>query len=135
MRTLNFCLLLCVAILVQAENGRDFAGQYAVSHVVENNGTVTATLTVRLINYSGRDLREAQLLLQGGALRKVLAEHIGFANHTHTVVRATVVVRASEFVRWQRRGPMLTVEWVQDDGTAAHRPVELIRAATIPEGR
>jgi len=135
MRILGVCclLLLCeAATLIRAENGRDFAGQYWLSDVVESNGLVSATLTVRLHNYSGSDIQAARLLLHAGAPGTILADNIALANHAHQVVRAKIAVRVEEFNSWRRRGPMLAVEWQQTGDTVTQRPVELIRALSIP---
>jgi hypothetical protein len=69
MRMLSVCFLLLGAVVsfVGAENGRDFAGRYALSDVLVSNGLVSATLTVRLHNYSGNDIQAARLLLHAGA--------------------------------------------------------------------
>jgi hypothetical protein len=134
MRLLSVSLMLCVSLTaIKAENGRDFAGQYALSDVMESNGMVSATLTVRLHNYSGHDIQGARLLLHAGAPETVLADNIALANHAHKVVHAKIAVKAEEFNRWQRRGPMLTVECKDADDIIARRPVELIRALAIPE--
>lgn len=129
--TLLFCACTAPFTVARAENGRDFAGQYQLSGVVESNGTVTAMLTVRIFNYSGQDIWGARVQL-AGPQQTVIGDNIGFANHTHQVIRAVVTVPATEFARWWH-GPALTVEWRQTDGSLARRPVELIRAAAIGE--
>ena len=59
-RVLTVCILFGAwfvpSITVHAENGRDFAGQYTLSDVINSNGTVNAKLKVRVVNFSGRDL-------------------------------------------------------------------------------
>ena len=135
----GLCLLLCACLVLsavvpftvaRAENGRDFAGQYALSGVVESNGTVSAMLTLRIVNYSGHDIWGARVLLAG--TRTVIADNIGFANHAHQVIRTAVTVPSREFARWQH-GPALAVEWREADGSLARRPVELLRAAAIAD--
>jgi hypothetical protein len=129
MRMPGLRLLLCVCLTAcsaaHAEHGREFAGQYALSGVVESNGTVSAMLTVRIVNYSGHDIRGARLQLAGSGM--VIADNIGFANHTHRVIRTPVSVPAREFALW-RHGPELEVEWRETDGSLARRPVELLRS-------
>jgi hypothetical protein len=82
-------LLLCACqapfSAARAENGRDFAGEYNLSGIVESNGTVNAILTVRIVNYSGHDILGARLLLTGS--QTVIADNIGFANHGQQVIR------------------------------------------------
>ncbi len=126
-------LLAAAGVFPPPENGRDFGGQYAVSNVVESDGTVSAMLTVRVMNHSGRDIQGARLLLHAGAPETVLAENVGFANHAPKVVRAKITIPAGEFARWQRRGPALAIEWPDADGTMARRTVELIRVPAIAE--
>lgn len=129
-------LLLCACLAalpaVRAENGRDFAGEYALSGIVESNGTVTAMLTVRIFNYSGHDIQGARLLLAGS--QTAIADNIDFANHARQVIRTPVTVSSREFARW-RNGPVLAVEWRDSDGSLARRPVELHRVPVMPEER
>jgi hypothetical protein len=128
------CFLLCACLspfsAVRAENGRDFAGEYALSGIVESNGTVRAMLTVRIFNYSGQDIQGARLLLADA--QTAIADNIGFANHARQVIRTTVTITSGEFVGW-RNGPVLMVEWRDSDGSVMRRPVELHRAAVMPE--
>ena len=133
-RMLALWPLVCACVApfsaVRAENGRDFAGEYTLSGIVESNGTVSATLTVRIANYSGHDIQGARLLLAGSGT--AIADNIGFANHARQVIRTPVTIPSREFARW-RNGPVLAVEWRDIDGSLARRPVELHRAPVMPE--
>lgn len=128
------CLLICSFLfpfkIGRAEDGRDFAGQYAISNPVESNGTVTAALALRIVNYSGSDIQGARILTEVSGI--VIAENVGFSNHTHFVIRTVVTLPAPEFAEWQQ-GPRLVVEWHDTDGSLVRRPVELLPSAAIPE--
>ena len=138
MRLLSWWVLVCLSLAVLlAENGRDFAGQYAISNVVENGETVNTTLTVRLINYSGRDIAGARLLLQAdppAARETALATDLALANHTHKTIRADITISKAELDRWQRGAPPhLAAEFADGDGRLVRRPVELVREPRIEE--
>lgn len=135
-RIMGLFLLFCVSIApfpsARAENGRDFAGRYTLANIVEVNGTVSAMLTVRIINYSGRDIQGARVLLAGS--RTPIADNVGLANHANQTIRVAVTVSSREFAHW-RSGPHLSVEYRETDGSLSRRAVELMRAAAIPEVR
>jgi hypothetical protein len=124
------CACLVPFSVVRAENGRDFAGEYTLSGIVESDGTVSAMLSVRIVNYSGHDIQGARLLLAGS--QTAIADHISFANHARRVIGMPVTVSSREFARW-RNGLALAVEWSDIDGSVVRRPVELHRAPVMPE--
>jgi hypothetical protein len=52
------------AITLVAKNGRDFAGFYSLDKIVDQGGQVSGTLTFRLYNYSGTDLKQAMVTVR-----------------------------------------------------------------------
>ena len=136
LRLMWLCLLCSVSLApipsAWAENGRDFAGQYTLTDVVSSNGAVSAMLTVRIVNYSGRDIQGARVLLAGTPTP--IADNVGLANHANQWIRVAVTVSTRELAHW-RSGPHLTVEYREIDGSLSRRAVELIRAAALPEVR
>ena len=123
-------MFFVLSVAVRAENGRDFAGRYMLSDVIRSNGTVSAMLTVRIVNYSGHDIRGARVLLAGSGT--AIADNVGLANHASQAIRAAVTVSSLEFAHW-RSGPPLVIEYRETDGSLSRRAVELIRTAAIPE--
>ena len=70
---LSFCLnsLFVVGLMAllrmpstAASGGRDFAGFYELSNVVEDVDFVSFTFTTRVFNYSGQDVADAIVLLE-----------------------------------------------------------------------
>ena len=122
---------LGTALDENGEGGRDFAGQYSTTNVVESGETVNATLAVRLFNYSGRDVSGARLFLFSDAppMREVLlALNLDLAYRSHRAIRAEIVVPAREFERWKQGGqPRLALETAGEDGLLRRQPVELMR--------
>jgi len=141
MRLMSWCLFLFFGLtILQAEGGRDFAGRYAISNVVDNgDNTENATLTVRLFNYSGHDIAGARLLLLAGPPGPVETEisaHLTLSNHTDQKVQADVSVPAPELDRWQHgASPRLAMEFTGDDGQLIRRPVELVRDPILAEAQ
>jgi hypothetical protein len=132
MRKLFSLLLLCGCLaMLPGEGGRDFAGQYSIANVVESGETVNATFAVRLLNYSGRDVSGARLLLLQDAPpmhESLLAVNLDLAYRSHTVIRAEIVAPAREFERWKQGGqPRLALEIAGEDGLVRRHPVELMR--------
>jgi hypothetical protein len=104
MRVLSVFLVLFLGLtLMKAENDRDFAGQYALSNVPESIGLVNATLTARLHNYSGHDLRGARLP-HAGPPETVLADNVAYANHAYKAIRARATLTRKSLLRIPLRG-------------------------------
>src|SRR5690348_6346968 len=68
MRFLNLSLSVCLSIFTlavaapdaaRAADGRDFAGHYDLTNVVDDGVQVKVTLGLQLYNYSGTDLKGA----------------------------------------------------------------------------
>jgi hypothetical protein len=128
-------LLLLSLMSLRGENGRDFAGQYAVTNIVESADAVRATFTLRLGNYSGSNIAGARILLETGEPGKsfLLGENIAVENHSHNRIQVEIVLSHREFERWQRGGqPHLAVESADQNGHSVRRPVELIHEPFIP---
>ena len=141
MRKLCSILFLCGGLaMLPGEGGRDFAGQYSTTNIVQSGETVNATLAVRLFNYSGRDVSGARLFLLPDAPPRdevLLAVNLDLAYRSHGVIRAEIVVPAREFERWKQGGqPRLALEIAGEDGLMRRQPVELMRdfvPARVPE--
>ncbi len=103
---------LCVAGLAlasvstaAAKQGRDFAGTYQLSNISEAGNLVHVTITLKVFNYSGADIRNS-----GVALFSSDANHeaIGafamvklFQNSRSATLVQAFTVPKTEFQRWQ----------------------------------
>jgi hypothetical protein len=125
-----FAFLWLGLMIASAEGGRDFAGRYAISNIVESDHLASATLTVRFFNYTGADIKEAHLLLIDplGHSETELAVNLRLGNHSHKKIRTDVSVTASELHRWQKgSSPQLVLEYQDDSGQEIRRAIELLK--------
>lgn len=128
-------LLLSLAFL-HAENGRDFAGQYALTNIVESADSVRATFTLRLGNYSGRNVAGARIFLETGIPGKslLIGDNIAVENHSHNRLQMEIILSPAEYERWRHGGqPHIAVESADQNGHGVRRMVELSREPFIPE--
>jgi hypothetical protein len=103
-------LLLAAAVLLLptaglAKNGRDFAGVYNVSNVVEQGDQIVLTLQVRLFNYSDVDLKQAVVTLRvshPAPLRSQFQPVKLWRNRTEVKLAQQVVIPRREFELWRR---------------------------------
>lgn len=130
----RFGFLACVILLAlgtaAAKDGRDFAGFYEVSEVVEFVEEFQVTLTVRVFNYSGTEVNGATVMLEDSFLP---GEPYGsFITPVYFQDRASVrlsdrfTIPRREYEGWQEgRTPRLTIEFMDADGNTLRRPIEL----------
>jgi len=135
----RFARYLCVAGLAlgsisiaSAKQGRDFAGTYQLSNISDAGNQVHVTITLKVVNYSGADIRNS-----GVALFSSDANHqaIGafavvklFPNSRLTTLVQDFTVSKAEFQRWQA-GAHPNFGFVSQDPNGAIRTsnVEVIR--------
>ena len=124
------CLILLAASTAVAKDGRDFAGFYEVSNVVELGQELQVTLTVRVFNYSDADVNDATITLEDSLLP---GETYG-SYLTPVYVQPRESVRLSdhftiprrEYEYWQEGGtPSLTIKFRDPDGNTILRMIEL----------
>ncbi len=130
------CLILLAVSTAAAKDGRDFAGFYEVSEVVEFVEEFQVTLTVRVFNYSGTEVDDATIMLEDSFLP---GEPYGsFITPVYFQDRASVrlsdrfTIPRREYEGWQEgRTPRLTIEFMDANGNTIRRPIEL---AQMPLG-
>lgn len=138
------CAIVCSAVAalclwqapLRAEHAREFAGEFQISNVVDENDTVTFNLHVQVFNRSGADLKSATLTLadrrpgrdtdaneyQGSF------ENVSIADQKSLVLHGSFRIPAGEYRMWQHgAAPCLVVSYVSDAGEDAHSVVELLR--------
>jgi hypothetical protein len=142
-----FCvpsLLLCLALVALAKDGRDFAGFYALSNVSEQGDKVEFTMTVQVSNYSdfgdikspviallvpgssSPDNRELRDLQEFNAVKLLPAKH-------DVTVSGKFAVSKTEFESWSKRGgsPKVVVIY-EDSGRTLRQHVQLSRRSILP---
>lgn len=131
----SLMLLLLSALTATAKDGRDFAGFYSVSDVVEQGDQLILTLHVQLFNNSDKDVKQAVLTLRrspGPALGTFQPVNL-WRNHGEVRLAQQFVVPKHEFENWNRRSqPALMVVTRDASGQRHDRFVQLSRRPVLP---
>src|SRR5947208_4240777 len=124
-------VFLSVSRPLAAADGRDFAGSYQLTDIVDQGDTVLATFTTRVFNYSDADVSDATLVLDS---RLVSGQtywsfpSVSIANRGSVRLRCAVTIPRAEYNLWQQGSrPNLHVDTANADGTSLRRMVELTR--------
>lgn len=126
---------LVLAIGASAKNGRDFAGFYNVSNVVDQGNQVAFTLRVQVFNHSDADVKQAVLTLRespGGELGAFQPVKL-WRNHGEVRLTQQFVVPKHEFERWHKGSqPALMVVYHDAQGQRYDRFVQMSSRPTLP---
>jgi hypothetical protein len=126
------CLLIA-SPPVLAQEGREFAGFYALSDVIESGDVCLLTLHLQVFNFGAADVNYGTITLKDslllaasyGSYPAVFLPAGGFARLT-----ADVLVPARLYQEWQQGGqPRLSLEFKAADGSPLWRRIEL---ASLP---
>ena len=145
MKTLFFSLslLVCVSLMIcvlavpaSAKNGRDFAGFYSVSNVVEQGDQMVITLRVQVFNNSDADVKQAVLTLRqnpGRALGTFPSVQL-WRNRGEVRLTQQFVVPKHEFENWHKgTQPALMVVTHEENGQRHDRYVQLSMRPGLPQ--
>jgi hypothetical protein len=97
--------LLLLPIAGLAKDGRDFAGFYNVSNVVEQGDQMVLTFQVHLFNYSDADLKQAVVTLRASHPAPALAQFKPvklWRNRTEVKLSQQLVIPRHELELWQK---------------------------------
>lgn len=128
-----FALCFAAASML-AQHGRNFAGEFQVRNVVDDGSAVQFELHVKVLNFSGADVKDATLALVGGrrGLGADAMEYQGsFTNVSIPYRKAveldgTFVAPERAYHEWQRgAAPNLVVAYVDGSGNELRSRVEL----------
>jgi hypothetical protein len=119
-----------------AKDGRDFAGFYNVSNVVEQGDQIMVTLRVQVFNNSDADVKQAVLTLRqnpGGPLGTFPSVQL-WRNHGEVRRTQQFVVPKHEFESWHRGGgqPAVMVVTYDENGQRHDRYVQLSTRPALP---
>ena len=124
-----------LAIGASAKNGRDFAGFYNVSNVVDQGNQVAFTLRVQVFNHSDADVKQAVLTLRespGGELGAFQPVKL-WRNHGEVRLTQQFVVPKHEFERWHKGSqPALMVVYRDAQGQRYDRFVQVSSRPALP---
>ncbi|MFL6450656.1 MAG: Ig-like domain repeat protein [Bryobacteraceae bacterium] len=128
---LAISVLLSVSRPLAAADGRDFAGSYHLSDIVEQDDTVSATFRSRVFNYSDAEVADAAVVLDS---RLVLSQtycsfsSISIINRGSVRLRCAITIPKAEYNAWEHGArPNLHLDTSNADGTSLRRIVELTR--------
>jgi len=136
------CLALCLALIAQAKNARNFAGTYRIIKATEQAESVEVRLSLQVINHSEADVTGATISLRSSlrhspepteAWEKEAAPFKDVALNVNEHKRVaplegTFTVPAEEYKRWQKGfGPNFVIDYEDASGKARHEEIELSR--------
>lgn len=127
--------VLLFSMTASAKNGRDFAGVYSVSNVVDQGNQMLLTLHVRVNNNSEADVKQAVLTLRevgGGPLGTFQPVKL-WRNHGEVRLSQQFVVPKRDFESWHKGAqPALMVVTHDESGQRYDRFVQLSSRPALP---
>lgn len=130
-------LLLAVALVASADQGREFAAFYGVADVQDLGEDVSLTLKLRVYNYGSEDVTGATLTLEDSAEpAKIYGafEGVSMPSRQSVLLSADLIIPRREYDRWQSGGgPRVFLEFRDAQGEPVRRTVEIIPALAEPE--
>ena len=126
------CLILLALSTAAAKDGRDFAGFYQVSEVVEFVEEFQVTLTVRVFNYSGTEVNDATIMLEDSFLPGEpygsFITPVYFQDRESVRLSDRFTIPRREYEDWLEGGtPSLIIDYMDANGNTIHRPIELVQ--------
>ena len=136
------CLALCLALVAQAKNARNFAGTYRIVKATEQGENMEVRLSLQVINHSEADITGATISLRSSPTRSRMPtetwekEAIPFKDVALNVnehkrvapLEGTFTIPAKEYKRWQKGfGPNFVIDYEDASGKARHEEIELSR--------
>jgi len=135
-----FVLVLALALPSIAVDGRDFAGFYAVSNVVDLGDKVQLRMSVQLSNFSAGDLQSPVVaLMNSGPANTAPIGSFPALKHLKAgrdvILHQQFTVSKEEFKQWDMRGrgPRVVVIFRDSNGGVVERGVQISRRPALPE--
>ena len=113
-----------------AENGRDFAGFYSVTDVTILGEEVQIAFEVEIMNYSGADVTDVNVVLDKSFPRKepyATFRYVSIPYRQGVMLKESILILPrSEYDQWLKGAfPRVYIEDVTEQGTLIRRSVEL----------
>jgi len=138
------CLALCLGLAAFATGGHNFAGSYRIMQATQQGAMVQVRLSLRVINYSGRDVSNATISLKsslphsaddprhaeaGLQMQQPTFQGVTLHFNEHQVVpplEATFTIPVREYAQWMKGArPNFVIEFQNAAGKTVRQPVEL----------
>jgi hypothetical protein len=136
------CLAVCLALGALAKNARNFAGDYRILHVTEKGESVEVQMSLRVINVSGEDVKDATISLRSSLRPIPRGEALDWEKeqptfkgltlnyNEHNIVpplEATFTIPAREYELWRKgAGPNFIIGYKDASGEPRRERIELI---------
>ena len=138
------CLVVCLAVALGAlaKNARNFAGDYRIVHVTEKGDSVEIQMSLRVINVSGEDVKDATISLRSSLRPLPRGEALDWEKeqptfkgltlnyNEHNIVpplEATFTIPAREYDLWRKgAGPNFIIDYKDASGESRRERIELI---------
>lgn len=138
--TLVLASLAFIADMSRADNGRDFAGEFAiVSQDAIDSQNMLVTVRLRVQNVSGNAVSGAKVELVSdpvGLDGTAFSGPLTLADRDIAVLEGSFTVPAEQAARWVEAGrPAFRVTYTDLSGNTWQRPVEAIQMPFVPEGQ
>jgi len=114
----------------RAADGRDFAGFYESTNVVDQGMVVSLKFSTQIFNYSNSDVFGAYVILDDLLLLEpyMVLQNVNIDYLGQVIVSGDITVPAWEYDQWQRgMRPNLSIIYQDSSGNTISRPVELIQ--------
>lgn len=143
-QTFLSCLVVClsVALGASAKNARNFAGDYRILHVTEKGDSVEVQMSLRVINVSGEDVKDATISLKSSLRPMPRGEALDWEKeqptfkgltlnyNEHNIVprlEGTFTIPSREYKQWQNgNGPNFMIDYQDASGEPRRERIELI---------
>jgi hypothetical protein len=134
---LGLAFILLTALATLAKDGRDFAGYYSLTNVIQESSGVKLTLTVQVFNYSDADIKQASMVLYHSGPGMIVNGSFPpvklFHNQTDVRLSQEFIVSLDDYRRWQNgMVPRLTVHFTGAKGSEQNRSIQLSRRPMLP---
>ena len=130
-------LIFWTPLSVTAEDGRDFAGFYAVSDVTLGD-QVSLQFDIEVFNYSGADVADATVRLDDPSQTGVsyyMFSLVSIPYRDFGRVSAYLTIPQSEYDSWQQGNlPTLGISFFDTAGNLIERPIEVAPFLLTLEG-
>ena len=120
-----------------AKDGRDFAGFYSLTNAIVDGDQVRVTLSLRLSNYSGADLKDASIAVRAAF---PATEIVGtyspidmWRDGADQAFAIHLTVPRGEYQTWdERHQPAIIIINRNEEGRELQRAAQVSRRAQIP---
>jgi len=138
------CFVVCFAVALgaSAKSARNFAGDYRILHVTEKGDSVEVQMSLRVINVSGEDVKDATISLRSSLRPLPRGEALDWEKEQPTFegltlnynepniaprLEATFTIPAREYDLWRKgAGPNFIIDYHDTLGAQRQERIRLI---------